>query len=108
MITVSLTGRLTRAPQLRLVPSPDGDELEVCEARVAARDRRGDPVYLDIAEWGPSGRAAAQRLAKGSLIAFSGELRFREQRTDDETRQYLSAVGHIEFLEARSEPVTKL
>src|SRR5215211_5940909 len=98
MITVNLTGRLTRDPELRLVRSPGGEDLEVCETRVAARDRRGDPVYLDITEWGLSGRAASRCLAKGSLIAFSGELRFREQRTEDDTRQYLSAVGHIEFL----------
>ncbi len=101
MVTVNLTGRLTRDPELRLVHSTGNEELEVCQLRVAARDRRGDTVYLDLAEWGPAGRAAAECLAKGSLIAFSGELRFRERSVDGGTNQYISAVGHIEFLNRR-------
>lgn len=102
MISVNLTGRLTREPDLRQVPSPsDGPPLDVCQIRVAARDRRGDTVYLDVAEWGAAGRAAAKCLSKGSMIAFAGELRFRETHGDGGTRQYLSAVGHIEFLDGR-------
>ena len=103
MISVNLTGRLTREPKLRHVPDPsNGGQLDVCQLRVAARDRRGQTVYLDIAEWGPSGRAAATHLSKGSMIAFTGELRFRETHGDGGTRQYLSAVGHIEFLDGRA------
>jgi single-stranded DNA-binding protein len=103
MVSLNLTGRLTREPELRHVPDPSsGGQLEVCQVRVAARDRRGDAVYLDLAEWGPAGRAAAQFLRKGSMIAFAGELRFRETNGDGGTRQFLSAVGHIEFLDGRS------
>lgn len=103
MISVNLTGRLTREPELRQVPSrSDGQALDVCQIRVAARDRRGDTVYLDVAEWGAAGRAAAKCLSKGSMIAFAGELRFRETHADSGTRQYLSAVGHIEFLDGRA------
>lgn len=102
MISVNLTGRLTREPELRHVPDPsNGGQLDVCQLRVAARDRRGQTVYLDVAEWGASGRAAATHLSKGSMIAFTGELRFREQQGEGGTRQYLSAVGHIEFLNGR-------
>lgn len=99
MISVNLTGRLTRDPELKQIPDPgNGGVLDVCQLRVAARDRRGDTVFLDIAEWGRPGRAAAEHLRKGSMIAFSGELRFRERQREDGNRQYLSAVGHIEFL----------
>jgi single-stranded DNA-binding protein len=102
MVSLNLTGRLTREPELRSVSNRStGDQLEVCQIRVAARDRRGDIVYLDLAEWGAAGRAAAQYLHKGSMIAFAGELRFRETNGDSSTRQFLSAVGHIEFLEGR-------
>lgn len=102
MISVNLTGRLTRDPELRHVPDPSsGQQLDVCQLRVAARDRRGNTVYLDVAEWGPPGRAAAEHLSKGSMVAFTGELRFREQPGEEGTRQYLSAVGHIEFLNGR-------
>src|SRR4051794_1180910 len=102
MISVNLTGRLTRDPELRQVPSQDGEPLEVCQLRVAARDRRGDTVYLDAAGWGASGGAGSQYLRKGSLVAFSGELRFRETKGTDGPRQFISAVGHVEFLEGRS------
>ena len=103
MVSVNLTGRLTRDPELKQVPDASGGApLEVCQLRVAARDRRGDTVYLDVAEWGAAGRAAAEHLRKGSMIAFTGELRFREQHGESGTRQYLSAVGHIEFLGARN------
>ncbi len=104
MISVNLTGRLTREPELRRIADPDGGaELEVCQARVAARDRRGNAVFLDIAEWGPAGRAASRVLSKGSLVSFTGELRFREATISGVTRQFISAVGHIEFLERRDE-----
>ena len=103
MITVNLTGRLTKEPELRRVPVPStGEQLEVCQLRVAARNRRGDTVYLDVAEWGRAGRAAAEHLKKGSTIAFTGELRFREQENGDGRKQYISAVGHIEFIGGRA------
>jgi single-stranded DNA-binding protein len=107
LVSLNLTGRLTRDPELRNVPNPSGDgELDVCQVRVAARNRRGDIVYLDLAEWGAAGRAAAQCLRKGSMIAFAGELRFRETPGNGGTRQFLSAVGHIEFVGGRSPGVT--
>ena len=102
MISVNLTGRLTRDPELRQVPSQNGAPLEVCQLRVAARDRRGDTVFLDVAEWGASGRAASQYLRKGRMVAFSGELRFRETNGTEGPRQFISAVGHVEFLEGRT------
>ncbi len=99
MISVNLTGRLTQDPELRSVSDGSrGQPLDVCQLRIAARDRRGDPVYLDVSEWGPAGRAAARCLSKGSMVAFSGELRYREWEIDGVRRQHLSAVGHIEFL----------
>ena len=73
MISVNLIGRLTREPELRHVPDPSmGGELEVCQVRVAARDRRGDTVFLDLNEWGASGRAAAAHLHQGSMVGFTG------------------------------------
>lgn len=102
MISVNLTGRLTKDPELKQVPDPSGgQQLDVCQLRVAARDRRGSTVYLDVAEWGAPGRAAARVLTKGSMIAFTGELRFRETNGENGTRQFLSAVGHVEFLGGR-------
>lgn len=103
MISVNLTGRLTKEPELKQVPdSSGGGMLDVCQLRVAARDRRGSTVYIDLAEWGAAGRAAARHLTKGSMIGFTGELRFRETTGENGARQFISAVGHIEFLGGRS------
>ena len=100
MVTVALTGRLTRDPQLREVALPGSGPTFVCEARLAARDSRGRRVFLDCSQWGPGGRAAAEHLQKGSLVAFSGELRFDESEGEAGRRQHYSAVGRIEFLGA--------
>lgn len=97
MIVVSLTGRLTRDPELRHVESVDGDG-DVCQVRIAARDSRGDTVFIDCAQWGAGGRAAASHLAKGSLVGFTGELRLRDAESAGQPRQFISAVGRIEFL----------
>lgn len=99
MISISLTGRLTRDPQLRRVETRPGEQAEVCEVRIAARDSRGGTVFLDCAQWGAAGRAAATLLEKGSLVSFSGELRWHEAGVEGNLRQYYSAVGRIEFLE---------
>ena len=98
MINVSLTGRLTRAPELHHIDSDNGDGSDVCQVRIAAHDSRGRTVFTDCAQWGPGGRAAAAHLDKGSLVAFSGELRLRETDINGTRRQFFSAVGHIEFL----------
>ena len=100
MVTISLTGRLTRDPSLHHVrQAPNAEPAEVCNVRLAARDSRGGTVYLDCAQWGPAGRAAAEQLTKGSLVAFTGELRWHEAGVEGATRQFYSAVGRIEFLE---------
>jgi hypothetical protein len=38
---------------------------------------------------------------QGKPDRVSGELRFRERSVDGGTKQYISAVGHIEFLNGR-------
>lgn len=98
MIVVSLTGRLTRAPELRHIESDGGEGGDVCQVRIAARDSRGGTVFLDCSQWGAGGRAAAEYLGKGSLVAFTGELRLREAEVAGVQRQFFSAVGRIEFL----------
>lgn len=98
MIVVSLTGRLTRDPELRHVKSDGGGTSDVCQVRIAAHDMRGRTVYIDCAQWGAGGRAAAEFLHKGSLVAFTGELRLREADLNGTRRQFISAVGQIEFL----------
>ena len=104
MIVVSLTGRLTREPELRNVETEESESRDLCQVRIAARDSRNQTVFLDCVQWGPAGRAAATCLEKGSLVAFTGELRLREHEIGGTRRQFFSAVGRIEFLEGRRRP----
>jgi hypothetical protein len=64
MITIQLHGRLTRDPELRELE--DGTKLAAL--RIAANDSRGRVVYLNCAEFGKSGEAAARTLSKGSEV----------------------------------------
>jgi single-stranded DNA-binding protein len=102
MVTIAFTGRLAREPKLHEVAVTDGGKALVCEVRLVARDTRGRPVFLDCAQWGAGGRAAAEHLTKGSLVSFSGELRYEEFEGDGGRRQHYSAVGRLEFLGAAS------
>ena len=98
MITIQLHGRLTRDPELRKLE--DGTKLAAL--RIAANDSRGRVVYLNCAEFGKSGEAAARTLSKGSEVVFHGELRFREVDGDKGRREYYSAIGHTEFVGPRN------
>lgn len=100
MIVLSLTGRLTRPPELRHVEANGKPGEDVCDVRIAARDSRDRVVFIDCSQWGAAGRAAATYLRKGSLVAFTGELRLREAEIRGVRRQFFSAVGRIEFLES--------
>src|SRR5205809_1053298 len=66
VITVSLTGRVIRAPELNRVERSDGTQEDVCEVRVATRDGRGRLNYIDCLQWGAGGPGArAPRAAVG-------------------------------------------
>ena len=57
-----------------LLEDPDADPTEVCNVRLAARDSRGGTVYLDCAQWGPGGRAAAEHGVLGSYAIIGAHL----------------------------------
>src|SRR5450759_222566 len=74
------TGRLTRDPELRSLPSG----TTVCELRIAVDGMgRGYEVgYLNVSVFGNGGAAAAEHLSKGWLVAVEGRLEFAEWETD--------------------------
>jgi single-strand DNA-binding protein len=97
--SLNLTGRLTKDPELRLMP----DNRPVCELRIAC-DAPGDnsPLYLDIATFDKQAQACAQYLSKGREIAFSGRLVYREWTAEDGSRRSKhSAIGRVEFIGGR-------
>jgi single-strand DNA-binding protein len=102
---VSLTGNLTRDPELRALPSGSS----VCSLRVACNTRRRNPAteewedrphFFDVSVWGPQGENAARFLSKGRPVAIDGRLEWREWETDDgQRRQAVEIVAEvIQFL----------
>jgi len=90
------TGNLTKDPELRELPSG----ASVCELRVAVdgMGRGYEPGFITVSVFGKPGEAAAELLAKGSLVAIDGRLEFSEWEADGATRHDYSVVGNVEFL----------
>lgn len=85
--TVTITGNLTRDPELRTV---GGNNTSVCDLRVAVngREKQGDQWvdranYFDVTIWGRQGENAHTYLEKGRPVAITGELRWREWTDKD-------------------------
>ena len=91
------TGRLTRDPELKQLPSA----TNVCELRLAVEGMAGagEPGFINVSVFGKPGEAAAEYLRKGWLVAVDGRLSFREWETDaGQKRRDYTIVGSVEFL----------
>ena len=96
--TVSLSGNLTRDPEVRSLPS--GTSL--CQLRLAGNERVKDQSgnwgdranFFDVAVWGAFGESIAKQLHKGDGVAIQGRLRWREwQAQDGSGRQAVDVVA---------------
>jgi single-strand DNA-binding protein len=84
---VTVTGNLTRDPELRSIPSG----TSVCKLRIAVNTRRKDasgqwvdkPNYFDVTVWGQQGENCANYLQKGRPVAIDGRLEWREWDATD-------------------------
>ena len=107
---VILTGRLTRDPELRTLPSG----MSVCSLRLAFNTRKKDPTtgewgekgnFIDVTVWGRQGEIVAQYMTKGRAIAVDGRLEWREF-TDSQgnNRQAIEIIAdNTEFIGGRDE-----
>ena len=107
---VILTGRLTRDPELRSLPSG----MSVCSLRLAFNTRKKDPStgewgekgnFIDVTIWGRQGELAAQYLTKGRAVAIDGRLEWREwQDQQGNNRQSIEVIAdNVEFLGGRDD-----
>lgn len=87
---VSLSGRLTRDPELRHTAGGTA----VMSARLAFDTGRkvdgqwtNEPNYVDLVAWGNRGEFFASRLSKGSLVFVDGRLKWSEWETQDGTKR---------------------
>ena len=99
MNTISLTGGLTRDPELRCTPSGKS----VCDMRLAVtRPRNRDKSdYFDIVAWETLGETCAEHLERGRQIAVNGRVEYREWETDDGTKRsaYSVIADQVDFLD---------
>jgi single-strand DNA-binding protein len=96
---VTITGNLTRDPDLRALPSG----TSVCNCRIAhnARRKQGTtgewvdvPNFFDVVIFGALGERFAEQASKGEKAAFDGALRWREWETQDgQKRQAVEIVA---------------
>jgi single-strand DNA-binding protein len=106
MNNVSLTGNLTRDPELR---SAKGGP--VCQLRLAVDNpgrggEPGAPTYVDVATFGKHAEACAAHLVKGRQVAVSGRLVFREWEARDGSKRSAHEVrGRVEFLGSKTDTV---
>jgi single-strand DNA-binding protein len=94
---VSLSGNLTRDPELRTLPSGTA----VCQIRLAVNERtknnNGDwedrPNYFDVTIWSGLGEWLSKNTKKGDPLAIHGRLRWREWEKDGQKRQAVDVIA---------------
>lgn len=92
--SVTLVGRLTADPTLRELP----DGKPVCDLRVAVNDEREQPMFIDVATFGPGAKACFEYLAKGRHVGVVGRLSYREwEGKDGAKRSKHEVVGRVVF-----------
>ncbi|MEW6581195.1 MAG: single-stranded DNA-binding protein [Actinomycetota bacterium] len=104
---VTITGRLTRDPDMRQTAAGD----PVCRLRVAVngrgRDEAGEwtdrPAFFDVVAFGRGGEAAGSHLSKGRRVGVDGRLSWREwEDADGARRQAVEVVAsEVLFLDSR-------
>ena len=108
---VTITGNLTRDPELRALPSGTA----VCELGVAVNHRRKDqatdqwveePNYFNVVVFGAQGENCAQYLSKGRPVAVDGRLRWSswEDKNGGGKRSKVEIVAQtVQFLGCRDD-----
>ena len=88
---VTVSGSLTRDPELRELPSGQA----VCSIRIAHNERFKDAAgewadraaYFDVTIWSGLGEWIGRNVTKGEKVVVAGRLRWREWEKDGDKRQ---------------------
>jgi single-strand DNA-binding protein len=95
MLTITGNGRLTRDVKLHTTQS--GKSVATVSVASDRRDRKSDPVYVDLILWEGHAEAAAQHLVKGQAIAFSGRLEPRAYETSSGEQRVALEVRNVDL-----------
>ena len=96
--TVTVSGNLTREPEVRNIP---GSGTAVCSLRIAHNERYKDAsgewadraAYFDVTVWSGLGEWMGRNLHKGQKVVVSGRLKWREWEQDGNKRQAVDIVA---------------
>ena len=81
MLTLTGNGHLTRDVELR--STRDGDSVATVSIASDRRNRKADPIYVDLILWRGQAEAAAEHLVKGQAVSFTGRFEPRPYTTRD-------------------------
>lgn len=110
MNTVTLTGRLTRDPELRYTQGGTAIcNMNVAVDRGLSKEKKleaqanGQPVadFINVVVWGKMGETAANYLVKGRLVGITGRIQTGSYDHKDGYKVYTTDVvcTQIDFLE---------
>jgi single-strand DNA-binding protein len=96
--SLTLIGVLTKDPK-----PVGGGERRGARMRLAEANAHPDhPLYIDASIFGPEAESCLAHLRKGSLVAVTGRLRFREWKAVDLSyrSEHSIAAERVDFLSA--------
>lgn len=102
---IVIMGRLTRAPELRTLPTGDTvTKLSIASGRsykTRAGELKEDTCFVDVSVWGNQAKVCAAHLIKGQRVAAEGRLMLRQWETADKQkrRKHEIHAGRVTFLE---------
>ena len=95
MLTLTGNGRLTRDVELRSTRS--GKSVATVSVASDRRDRKSDPVYVDLILWEGQAEAAAEHLVKGQAVTFSGRFEPRPYQTSSGEQRVAIEVHNVDL-----------
>ena len=95
MLTLTGNGRLTRDVELRNTRS--GKSVATVSVASDRRDRKADPIYVELVLWDAQAEAAARHLVRGQAVSFTGRLEPRPYQTKTGEQRVAMEVQGVEL-----------
>ena len=103
MNKVFLTGRLTKAPEVR--STQNGKSVCTFTLAVDKRRKEDGADFLPVVVWGTLAEVCGKYLDKGRQVAVAGEIHIRSYEAKDGGKRYVTEIiaDGVEFMGNKSE-----
>lgn len=105
---VTLTGRLTNAPEMRFTPEgiPVANFTLAVNKMVKPKNGEKDADFFPMIVWRERAELMANTLEKGSLIGIVGRLQTRDYEKADGQKVYITeiVISDFTYLEKKKDP----